>query len=58
MVLFKKQIRFLECSSSHSCKVSEAQRASHLQETRSIHDCMSRAKIEFIAYNLHFIINI
>ena len=29
-----------------------------LQETQSIHDSMNRPKIEFIAYILHFIINI
>ena len=34
-----------------SCKeVSEAWRASGLQETRSIHDSMNISKIEFIAY--------
>ena len=33
-----------------SCKVSEGHIKLTLQETRGIHDCMNRPKVEFIAY--------
>ena len=51
ILLIKKLIQFLECSWNHEY-------FEYLARGPSIHDFMNRPKIEYIAYFLHFIINI